>query len=47
MVNVDKIKLNAMAGKGHKGSRMVLGEFRSPETLMNPTFVDTIVPTSH
>ena len=24
MVNADKAKLNALAGKGHKGSRMVL-----------------------
>jgi hypothetical protein len=47
MVNVDKVKLNAMAGKGYKGSRMVLGEFPSPETLLNLTFVGTNVPTSH
>ena len=30
MVNADKVKLNALAGKGHKGSRMVLAELRSP-----------------
>ncbi|HJL52650.1 MAG TPA: DUF21 domain-containing protein, partial [Arenicellales bacterium] len=37
MVNADKVKLNAMAGKGHKGSRMVLDEFRSPEMLLGTT----------
>ena len=34
MVNADKVKLNALAGKGHNGSRMVLEEFRSPEMLL-------------
>ena len=45
MVNADKVKLNAMAGKGHKGSRMVLDEFRSPETLLGTTLVGTNIAT--
>jgi len=40
MVNADKVKLSAMAGKGHRGSRMVLDEFRSPETLLGTTLGD-------
>jgi putative hemolysin len=45
MVNADKVKLNALAGKGHKGSRMVLNEFRSPETLLGTTLVGTNIAT--
>ncbi|MDP7524539.1 MAG: DUF21 domain-containing protein, partial [Arenicellales bacterium] len=45
MVNADKVKLNAMAGKGHKGSRMVLDEFRSPEMLLGTTLVGTNIAT--
>ena len=45
MVNADKVKLNAMAGKGHKGSKMVLDEFRSPETLLGTTLVGTNIAT--
>ena len=45
MVNADKVKLNALAGKGHKGSRMVLEEFRSPEILLGTTLVGTNVAT--
>lgn len=45
MVNADKVKLNAMAGKGHKGSRMVLDEFRSPEILLGTTLVGTNIAT--
>ncbi len=45
MVNADKVKLNTMAGKGHKGSRMVLDEFRSPETLLGTTLVGTNIAT--
>ena len=45
MVNADKVKLNAMAGKGHRGSRMVLEEFRNPETLLGTTLVGTNVAT--
>jgi len=45
MVNADKVKLNALAGKGHKGSRMVLEEFRSPEMLLGTTLVGTNIAT--
>jgi len=45
MVNADKVKLNALAGKGHKGSRMVLEEFRSPEVLLGTTLVGTNIAT--
>tara|TARA_Y100001960_G_scaffold328901_1_gene418837 strand:- start:4045 stop:5304 length:1260 start_codon:yes stop_codon:yes gene_type:complete len=45
MVNADKVKLNALAGKGHKGSRMVLDEFRSPEMLLGTTLVGTNIAT--
>ena len=45
MVNADKAKLNALAGKGHKGSRMVLEEFRSPEMLLGTTLVGTNIAT--
>ena len=45
MVNADKVKLNALAGKGHKGSRMVLEEFRSPEILLGTTLVGTNIAT--
>ena len=45
MVNADKVKLSAMAGKGHRGSRMVLDEFRSPETLLGTTLVGTNIAT--
>ena len=45
MVGADKVKLNALAGKGHKGSRMVLDEFRSPEILLGTTLVGTNVAT--
>ncbi len=45
MVNADKVKLNALAGKGHKGSRMVLDEFRSPEMLLCTTLVGTNIAT--
>ena len=45
MVSADKVKLNALAGKGHKGSRMVLDEFRSPEILLGTTLVGTNVAT--
>jgi len=45
MVNADKIKLNALSGKGHQGSRMVLEEFRSPEMLLGTTLVGTNIAT--
>ena len=45
MVNADKVKLNALAGKGHKGSRMVLEEFRSPEMLLGTTLVGANIAT--
>jgi len=45
MVNADKVKLNALAGKGHKGSRMVLEEFRRPEMLLGTTLVGTNIAT--
>ncbi len=45
MVNADKVKLNANAGKGHKGSKMVLDEFRSPEILLGTTLVGTNIAT--
>jgi len=45
MVNADKVKLNALASKGHKGSRMVLEEFRSPEMLLGTTLVGTNIAT--
>ena len=45
MVNADKVKLNALAGKGHRGSRMVLEEFRSPEMLLGTTLVGTNIAT--
>ena len=45
MVNADKVKLSAMAGKGHRGSRMVLDEFRSPETFLGTTLVGTNIAT--
>ena len=45
MVNADKVKLNALAGKGHKGSHMVLEEFRSPEMLLGTTLVGTNIAT--
>jgi len=45
MVNADKVKLNALAGKGHKGSRMVLDEFRRPEMLLGTTLVGTNIAT--
>ncbi len=45
MVNADKVKLNALAGKGHKGARMVLEEFRSPEILLGTTLVGTNIAT--
>ena len=45
MVNADKVKLNALAGQGHKGSRMVLEEFRSPEILLGTTLVGTNIVT--
>jgi len=45
MVNADKVKLNALAGKGHKGARMVLEEFRSPEMLLGTTLVGTNIAT--
>ena len=45
MVNADKVKLNALAGNGHKGSRMVLEEFRSPEMLLGTTLVGTNIAT--
>tara|TARA_B100000674_G_C37972476_1_gene977638 strand:+ start:952 stop:2223 length:1272 start_codon:yes stop_codon:yes gene_type:complete len=45
MVNADKVKLNALAGKGHKGSRMVLEEFRSPEMFLGTTLVGTNIAT--
>ncbi len=45
MVNADKVKLNALAGKGHKGSRWVLEEFRSPEMLLGTTLVGTNIAT--
>ena len=45
MVNADKVKLNALAGKGHNGSRMVLEEFRSPEMLLGTTLVGTNIAT--
>jgi len=45
MVNADKVKLSALAGKGDRGSRMVLDEFRSPETLLGTTLVGTNIAT--
>ena len=45
MVNADKVKLNALAEKGHKGSRMVLEEFRSPEMFLGTTLVGTNIAT--
>jgi len=45
MVNADKAKLNALAGKGYKGARMVLDEFRSPEMLLGTTLVGTNIAT--
>ena len=45
IVNADKVKLKALAGKGHKGSRMVLEEFRSPEMLLGTTLVGTNIAT--
>ncbi len=45
MVNADKVKLNALAGKGHKGPRMVLDEFRSPEMLLGTTLFGTNIAT--
>ena len=45
MVNANKVKLNAMASKGHRGARMVLDEFRSPETLLGTTLVGTNIAT--
>ncbi len=45
MVNADKVKLNALAGKGHRGSRMVLEEFRRPEILLGTTLVGTNIAT--
>jgi len=45
MVNADKVKLNALAEKGHKGSRMVLEEFRRPEMLLGTTLVGTNIAT--
>ena len=45
MVNAGKVKLNALAGKGQKGSRMVLEEFRSPEILLGTTLVGTNIAT--
>jgi putative hemolysin len=45
MVNADKVKLNALASKGHKGARLVLDEFRNPETLLGTTLVGTNLAT--
>ncbi len=45
MVNADKVKLNASAGKGHKGARMVLDEFKNPDLLLGTTLVGTNIAT--
>lgn len=41
LVNADKLRLRARAGKGHRGSRLALRLFRRPEVLLTTTLVGT------
>jgi len=45
MVNADKVKLNAAAGKGDMGARMVLDDFKNPDMLLGTTLVGTNLST--
>jgi len=45
LVNSDKVKLNAKANQGHRGSQLVLKQFRAPDTLLGTTLVGTNICT--
>jgi CBS domain containing-hemolysin-like protein len=45
LVNCDKVKLNARANQGHKGSREVLRLFKTPEVMLGTTLVGTNIAT--
>ncbi len=45
LVNSDKMKLNAKANQGHKGSIAVLKLFRTPDVLLGTTLVGTNIAT--
>ena len=40
MVNADKLRLNALANQGHRGARLALTLFRSPDVQLGTTLVD-------
>ena len=45
LVNSDKVKLQAMASQGHRGAKLVLRLFKTPEVLLGTTLVGTNIST--
>jgi CBS domain containing-hemolysin-like protein len=45
LVNADKLRLHHKANQGHKGAKMVLKLFRTPEILLGTTLVGTNIST--
>lgn len=45
LVNSDKIKLHHRANQGHKGAKLVLKLFRTPDVLLGTTLVGTNIST--
>ncbi len=45
LVNSDKVRLNALANQGHRGSQLVLNQLRIPDTLLGTTLVGTNICT--
>ncbi len=45
MVNSDKVKLHHMATQGHKGAKLLLKLFKTPDILLGTTLVGTNIAT--
>jgi len=45
LVNCDKVKMNARANQGHKGSKEVLRLFKTPDVMLGTTLVGTNIAT--
>lgn len=45
LVNADKLKLHAMANQGHRGAKLVLRLFHTPDVLLGTTLVGTNIST--